>query len=43
LLLSLFPLWGSISFALTTSNLIPLIVYPAMSLLTFVLYSLECS
>jgi uncharacterized repeat protein (TIGR01451 family) len=39
LLLSLFPLWGSISFAITTSNLIPLIVYPAMSLLTFVLYA----
>ncbi len=39
LLLSLFPLWGAISFALTTSNLIPLIVYPAMSLLTFVLYA----
>jgi uncharacterized repeat protein (TIGR01451 family) len=39
LLLSLFPLWGSISFAITTSNLIPLIVYPAMTLLTFVLYA----
>ena len=39
LLLSVFPLWGSISFALTTSNLIPLILYPAMSLLTFVLYA----
>ena len=39
LLLSLFPVWGSISFALTTSNLIPLIMYPAMSLLTFGLYA----
>ena len=39
MLLSLLPLWGSISFALTTSNPIPLILYPAMSLLTFVLYA----
>lgn len=39
ILLSLFPLWGSISFALTTSNLIPLVLYTAISILTFVLYA----
>lgn len=39
LLLSLLPLLGAINFALTTSNPIPLVLYPAMSLLTFVLYA----
>lgn len=39
LLLSLLPLVGAINFALTTSNLIPLALYPTMSLLTFVLYA----
>lgn len=39
LILSLLPLLGAINFALTTSNLIPLILYPAMSLLTFALYA----
>lgn len=38
-LLSLLPLWGAISFAITTSNPIPLILYPAMSLVTFGLYA----
>jgi uncharacterized membrane protein YsdA (DUF1294 family)/cold shock CspA family protein len=38
-LLSLFPLWGAINFALTISNPIPLVLYPAMSLVTFVLYA----
>jgi uncharacterized membrane protein YsdA (DUF1294 family)/cold shock CspA family protein len=39
LLLSILPLVGAIHFAWTTSNLLPLILYPAMSLLTFVLYA----
>lgn len=39
LLLSLFPFWGAISFAVTTSNPIPLILYPATSILTFILYA----
>jgi uncharacterized membrane protein YsdA (DUF1294 family) len=39
LLLSILPLIGSIHFAWTTANLIPLILYPAMSLLTFGLYA----
>jgi len=39
LLLSLLPMGGAINFALTTSNLIPLVLYPVMSLLTFVLYA----
>ena len=39
LLLSLLPLVGAINFALTTSNPIPLVLYPAMSLLTFTLYA----
>jgi uncharacterized membrane protein YsdA (DUF1294 family)/cold shock CspA family protein len=39
LLLSILPLLGAINFALTTSNLIPLVLYPGMSLLTFVLYA----
>jgi uncharacterized membrane protein YsdA (DUF1294 family)/cold shock CspA family protein len=39
LLLSVVPVLGAINFALTTSNPIPLVLYPAMSLLTFVLYA----
>jgi uncharacterized membrane protein YsdA (DUF1294 family)/cold shock CspA family protein len=39
LLLSLLPVLGAINFSLTTSNPIPLVLYPAMSLLTFVLYA----
>jgi uncharacterized membrane protein YsdA (DUF1294 family)/cold shock CspA family protein len=39
LLLSILPLVGAIHFAWTTSNPLPLIVYPAMSLLTFALYA----
>lgn len=38
LLLSALPMWGAIQFALATANPIPLILYPAMSLWTFVLY-----
>lgn len=39
LLLSLLPIGGAINLALTTSNPIPLILYPAMSLFTFALYA----
>lgn len=39
LLLSILPLVGAIHFAWTTSNPLPLILYPVMSLLTFVLYA----
>jgi uncharacterized membrane protein YsdA (DUF1294 family) len=39
LLLSILPLVGAIHFAWTTSNPLPLILYPAMSLLTFALYA----
>ncbi|MFN6518772.1 MAG: DUF1294 domain-containing protein [Nostoc sp. CreGUA01] len=39
LLLSLLPGLGSLHFALTTFNAIPLILYPLMSFLTFVLYA----
>lgn len=39
LLLSVFPMLGSIHFALTTANPILLLVYPVMSLLTFALYA----
>jgi uncharacterized membrane protein YsdA (DUF1294 family)/cold shock CspA family protein len=39
LLLSVVPLVGSIHFAWRTTNLIPLILYPAMSLITFALYA----
>lgn len=39
LLLSILPLVGAIHFAGTTSNPLPLILYPAMSLLTFALYT----
>jgi uncharacterized membrane protein YsdA (DUF1294 family)/cold shock CspA family protein len=39
LLLSLLPLVGAINLALTTSNPIALVLYPAMSLLTFALYA----
>lgn len=39
LLLSILPLLGAIHFAWTTSNPLPLILYPVMSLLTFVLYA----
>jgi uncharacterized membrane protein YsdA (DUF1294 family)/cold shock CspA family protein len=39
LLLSVVPLVGAIHFFLQTGNLIPLILYPVMSLVTFFLYS----
>lgn len=39
ILLSIVPLVGSVHLAKTTANLIPLIFYPAMSLLTFGLYA----
>ncbi|MBD2043269.1 DUF1294 domain-containing protein [Microcoleus sp. FACHB-672] len=39
LLLSILPLAGSLHFLLTTANPLPLILYPAMSLLTFILYA----
>lgn len=39
LLLSILPIVGAIHFAWTTSNPLPLILYPAMSLLTFALYA----
>jgi uncharacterized membrane protein YsdA (DUF1294 family)/cold shock CspA family protein len=39
LLLSALPLVGSLHFILVTANPIPLILYPAMSLLTFALYA----
>lgn len=39
LLLSLLPGLGSIHLALTTGNLIPVILYPVMSLITFSLYA----
>jgi uncharacterized membrane protein YsdA (DUF1294 family)/cold shock CspA family protein len=39
LLLSILPLIGSIHFIWKTSNPIPIILYPAMSLLTFALYA----
>jgi uncharacterized membrane protein YsdA (DUF1294 family)/cold shock CspA family protein len=39
LLLSILPLIGSLHFAIITANPIPAIVYPVMSLLTFVLYA----
>jgi len=35
LLLSIFPLIGSVHFAIKTGNILPLILYPLMSLLTF--------
>lgn len=39
LLLSMLPVIGSLHFAWTTANPIPLILYPVMSLLTFSLYA----
>ena len=39
LLLSILPLVGSLHFAWTTTNPLPLILYPVMSLLTFALYA----
>lgn len=39
LLLSILPLTGSLHFAWITSNLIPLTLYPVMSLVTFALYA----
>jgi len=39
LLLSVIPVLGSIHFAITTGNPIPLIVYPVMSVITFALYA----
>ena len=39
LLLSILPLVGSLHFAWTTANPLPLILYPGMSLLTFALYA----
>lgn len=38
LLLAFMPLGGSIQLALTTANIIPLMLYPLMSLITFLLY-----
>jgi uncharacterized membrane protein YsdA (DUF1294 family)/cold shock CspA family protein len=38
-ILSILPSIGSIHFALKTANLLPLILYPTMSLLTFFLYA----
>jgi uncharacterized membrane protein YsdA (DUF1294 family)/cold shock CspA family protein len=39
LLLSVLPLVGSVHFAWKTANLLPLLLYPAVSLLTFALYA----
>ncbi|NJO76846.1 MAG: DUF1294 domain-containing protein [Leptolyngbyaceae cyanobacterium RM1_406_9] len=39
LLLSILPLVGSLHFAWTTANPLPLILYPVISLLTFALYA----
>lgn len=39
LLLSILPLTGSIHVALTMANLLPLILYPVMSLITFAVYA----
>lgn len=39
LLLSILPITGSLHFSLITSNPIPLILYPLMSLATFLLYA----
>lgn len=39
LLLSILPLAGAFHFTWTTANPLPLILYPAMSLLTFILYA----
>ncbi len=39
LLLSILPLTGSINFALTIANPLPLILYPVMSLITFAAYA----
>lgn len=39
LFLSILPVVGAIKLALTTSNPIPLVLYPVMSLLTFALYA----
>lgn len=39
LLLSVVPLVGSVHLAWKTSNLIPIVLYPAMSLVTFALYA----
>ena len=38
-LLSLLPLAGTIHFTLTTGNPLPLVLYPAMSLVTYALYA----
>lgn len=43
LLLSILPLVGSIHFAWTKANPLPLILYPAMSLVTFALYAKDKS
>lgn len=38
LLLSVLPLWGALDFAFRTRNLTPLLAYPTMGFLTFLLY-----
>jgi uncharacterized membrane protein YsdA (DUF1294 family) len=38
-MLSFLPVVGAVHFAWTTTNFVPLILYPAMSLLTFGLYA----
>jgi uncharacterized membrane protein YsdA (DUF1294 family)/cold shock CspA family protein len=43
LLLSILPLIGSLHFVWITTNPIPLILYPVMSLLTFALYAIDKS
>ncbi|MEP0872302.1 cold shock and DUF1294 domain-containing protein [Trichocoleus desertorum AS-A10] len=41
LLLALLPSVGAVHFALTTANVIPLILYPVMSVVTFCLYATD--
>lgn len=43
LLLALLPSVGAVHFALTTANIIPLILYPVMSVVTFCLYASDKS
>ncbi|MBW4488389.1 MAG: cold shock and DUF1294 domain-containing protein [Trichocoleus desertorum ATA4-8-CV12] len=43
LLLALLPSVGAVHFALTTANVIPFILYPVMSLITFCLYATDKS
>ena len=42
-LLSILPLIGAIHFAWTTRNILPLLLYPAMSLVTYALYAVDKS